>query len=130
MNLTAPCHSPWQKTLCPGSLNPAALDAAKIVALLSMLVDHTNTLFLAKPEPLLYALGRMAFPLFTLIWAMNVFSNPARLQPRANRLWGWACLTQPAFILAFHHHIPWYALNILAENVLLNAQWAKKIQIS
>lgn len=113
MNLTVPNNSPWQKTLCPGSLNPAALDAVKIVALLSMLVDHTNTLFLAKPEPLLYALGRMAFPLFTLIWAMNVFNNPARLQQRANRLWGWACLTQPAFTLAFHHQMPSYALNIL-----------------
>lgn len=113
MNLTVPRHSLWQKILCPGSLNPAALDAVKIVALLSMLVDHTNTLFLAKPEPLLYALGRMAFPLFTLIWAMNVFNNTARLQQRANRLWGWACLTQPAFTLAFHHQMPWYALNIL-----------------
>lgn len=113
MNLTVPRDSPWQKILYPGSLNPAALDAVKIVALLSMLVDHTNTLFLAKPEPLLYALGRMAFPLFTLIWAMNVFINPARLQQRANRLWGWACLTQPAFTLAFHPQMPWYALNIL-----------------
>lgn len=113
MNLPVPRHLPRQKGLYRDSLNPAALDAVKIVALLSMLVDHTNTLFLAKPEPLLYALGRMAFPLFTFIWAMNVFNNPARLQQRANRLWGWACLTQPAFTLAFHHQMPWYALNIL-----------------
>lgn len=113
MNLIVPRHLPQQKALCLENLSPAALDAVKIMALLSMLVDHTNTLFLAKPEPMLYALGRMAFPLFTLIWAMNVFNNPARLQQRANRLWGWACLTQPAFTLAFHHQMPWYALNIL-----------------
>lgn len=113
MNLTVPRHLPQRKALCLDNLSPAALDAVKIMALLSMLVDHTNTLFLAKPEPMLYALGRMAFPLFTFIWAMNVFNNPGRLQYRANRLWGWALLTQPAFTLAFHHQMPWYALNIL-----------------
>ena len=49
------------------SLSPAALDMIKVLALIAMLVDHTNTLLLMPPEPLMYALGRMAFPLFTLI---------------------------------------------------------------
>lgn len=99
--------------LFPVAMNPAALDIVKLVALLAMFVDHVNTLFLTNPDPLLYAFGRMAFPLFTLIWAMNVQRTPERLQKRANRLWLWAFITQPVFSLAFRHHEPWYALNIL-----------------
>ncbi|MHA0510084.1 TraX family protein [Enterobacter sp. HNGD-822] len=33
-----------------------------------MIIDHTNTVFLSPAWPMMYALGRMAFPLFTLIW--------------------------------------------------------------
>ncbi|WP_328287627.1 TraX family protein [Salmonella enterica] len=113
MNLSGQRQELQKLTLFPGNLNPATLDLIKVIALLAMFVDHANTLFLAHPDPLLYALGRMAFPLFTLIWAMNVQRSPYRLQKRANRLWGWAFITQPVFLLAFQHHQPWYALNIL-----------------
>ena len=97
----------------PGKISPAALDMVKVLALGAMLIDHVNTLLLTSPEPLMYALGRMAFPLFTLIWAMNVQCTPERLQKRANRLWIWAAFTQPVFSLAFAGHQPWWALNIL-----------------
>lgn len=100
-------------SLFPARINPAALDMVKVLALLAMLADHVNTLFITPPEPLMYALGRMAFPLFTLIWAMNVHGNPERLQHRAKRIWMWAILTQPVFMLAFRHQLPGYALNIL-----------------
>ncbi|WGC22781.1 TraX family protein (plasmid) [Enterobacter ludwigii] len=96
-----------------GSLSPAALDMVRLMALMAMLIDHINTVFLTPPVPLMYALGRMAFPLFTLIWAMNVQRTPERLQVRANRLWLCAIVTQPAFSLAFRLHQPWWALNIL-----------------
>ncbi|WP_270655252.1 TraX family protein [Enterobacter bugandensis] len=94
-------------------LSPAALDMVKLIALLAMIIDHTNTVFLTPALPVMYALGRMAFPLFTLIWAMNVQRTPERLQKRASRLWIWAVITQPVFSLAFWHHQPWWALNIL-----------------
>lgn len=99
--------------LFPARLSPAALDWVKVLALLAMFVDHINTLLIHPLSPLMYALGRMAFPLFTLIWAMNVQRTPERLQVRANRLWRWAVITQPVFSLAFAHHHPWWALNIL-----------------
>lgn len=94
-------------------LSPAALDMVKLLALLAMILDHTNTVFLSPAWPVMYALGRMAFPLFTLIWAMNVQRTPERLQKRASRLWIWAVITQPMFSQAFCHHQPWWALNIL-----------------
>ncbi|EOC5728493.1 TraX family protein [Cronobacter turicensis] len=78
-----------------------------------MLLDHFNTLFLSPLRPELYALGRAAFPLFSLIWAINVNRKPERLQFQANRLWLWAVVTQPVFMLAFRQLDPWYALNIL-----------------
>lgn len=94
-------------------ISPGAADRLKLTALVAMLADHANTLLLTPPRPELYALGRLAFPLFVLIWARNVMLRPERLQIRANRMWLWAVVTQPAFSLAFRGHDPWYALNIL-----------------
>jgi type-F conjugative transfer system pilin acetylase TraX len=99
--------------LIPATLSPGAMDRVKAVALTAMVLDHINTMFLLPPRPELYALGRMAFPLFLMIWSVNVSQRLERLQHRANRLWGWAVMTQPAFALAFHASTPWYALNIL-----------------
>lgn len=95
------------------TLSPRELDVVKLVALLAMLVDHINTLFLSPSRPELYALGRMAFPLFTLMWAVNLNRPGRSLQARANRCWLWAVVTQPCFTLAFYGLVPWYALNIL-----------------
>lgn len=107
-------HPLFVKERCyPGICSPGALDMLKLLALAAMLVDHVNTLFLHPPAPELYALGRMAFPLFVLVWAINAGQRPERLQHRANRLWGWALLTQPIFVFAFREQQPWYALNIL-----------------
>ncbi len=63
----------------PRQISSAALDMVKVLALIAMLADHINTLFLMPPNPLLYAAGRMAFPLFTFMWAMNVQRRPERL---------------------------------------------------
>ncbi len=95
------------------ALNPWGTDLVKVIALVAMVIDHTNTVLLGTPQLELYALGRAAFPLFALIWAMNVCRDPERLQLRARRLWIWAVATQPVFTLTFQGHVPWYALNIL-----------------
>lgn len=94
-------------------LSPGAIDMVKVLALLAMMVDHANTIFLSPSRPELFAFGRMAFPLFALIWALNVNRQPERLQARANRLWIWSFITQPVFWLAFREMHYWYALNIL-----------------
>ncbi|EJG2388463.1 conjugal transfer protein TraX [Kluyvera ascorbata] len=113
-------------------LSPRALDTIKVCAFLAMLLDHFNTLFLTPARPEIYAIGRMAFPLFCLVWAINVLRKPEKLQLNANKLWIWAVITQPIFYLAFHKHDPWYALNILfvfaAATQLLAwiAQYGKK----
>jgi hypothetical protein len=62
------------------ALSPCGIDILKLLALMAMLLDHFNTLFMKTPEPLLYGIGRMAFPLFTLLWAMQVLRNTSQLQ--------------------------------------------------
>ncbi len=93
-------------------LSPAALDMVKLLALLAMIIDHTNTVFLSSALPVMYALGRMAFPLFTLIWAMNVQRTPATAEESQSSVdlgSHNAAGVQPAF----QNQQPWWALNIL-----------------
>ncbi|ADU72257.1 TraX family protein [Pantoea sp. At-9b] len=96
------------------SLSPFQADIIKTIALLAMLADHINTILLNGHNALLSAVGHSAFPLFTLIWAINLPEDSARLRQRAKRLWLWALATQPLFWLAFMMKgQSWLALNIL-----------------
>lgn len=94
-------------------MSPFNMDVLKCVALAAMLVDHANDILLSPSSPVLYAIGRMAMPLFALIFAFNIARQPTRAQELANRQWKWAVVTQPFFAFAFYGHQPWYALNIL-----------------
>lgn len=94
-------------------MSPFNMDVLKCVALISMLIDHMNDILLSPSSLLLYAVGRMAMPLFALIFAFNMAKQPGRAQELAKRQWKWAIITQPFFAFAFYGHQPWYALNIL-----------------
>ena len=94
-------------------MSPFSMDVLKCVALVAMLIDHMNDILLSPSSLLLYAVGRMAMPLFALIFAFNMAKQPARAQELAKRQWKWAIITQPFFAFAFYGHQPWYALNIL-----------------
>ncbi|MBU9809292.1 conjugal transfer protein TraX [Rahnella sp. SL6] len=94
-------------------MTPFSMDVLKCVALIAMLIDHMNDILLSPSSLLLYAVGRMAMPLFALIFAFNMAKQPGRAQELAKRQWKWAIITQPFFAFAFYGHQPWYALNIL-----------------
>jgi len=94
-------------------MSPFSMDALKCVALIAMLIDHMNDILLSPSSLLLYAVGRMAMPLFALIFAFNMAKQPGRAKELAKRQWKWAVITQPFFAFAFYGHLPWYALNIL-----------------
>lgn len=96
------------------AFTPFQTDVLKTLALAAMLADHVNTVLLHGSHSLLYAAGRMAFPLFTLVWAANLPAAGTKLQRQAMRLWLWAFITQPVFWLAFMGNgQSWLALNIL-----------------
>ncbi|MFZ4213693.1 TraX family protein [Pantoea endophytica] len=96
------------------SLSPLQADVIKTIALVAMLADHINTILLNGRSAFLYAFGHAAFPLFTILWAVNLPTDAGKLRNRAQRLWLWAIATQPVFWLAFMMKgQSWLALNIL-----------------
>lgn len=67
----------------------------KLIALMAMCLDHLNTV-LGWRSVELWMIGRMAFPLFALVWGYNLARRPVS-QASLNRLWLWAILAQPAY---------------------------------
>lgn len=94
-------------------LTPAQRDTLKLIAFLAMTADHLNTLFSLHHGGLMMA-GRMAFPLFALVWGMNQARYPVMRQSSLNRLWLGAILAQPAYaLMLMQAGSGWYQLNIL-----------------
>ena len=88
--------------------SPGQRDIIKTVALVLMVLDHINLIFQLKQEWMFLA-GRGAFPLFALVWGLNLSRHAHIRQPAINRLWGWGIIAQFAYYLA---GFPWYEGNI------------------
>lgn len=97
----------WLKELL--TWTPGQTDIIKTVALLLMVTDHTG-LLLADNNELMRLLGRGCFPLFGLVWGMNLARHADIRQSQLNSLWGWALVAQVSFMFIGY---PWYAGNIL-----------------
>lgn len=89
--------------------SPGQRDIIKTVALVLMVLDHINLIFQLKQE-WMFLVGRGAFPLFALVWGLNLSRHAHIRQPAINRLWGWGIIAQFAYYLA---GFPWYEGNIL-----------------
>lgn len=91
---------------------PFQLDVLKLMALVAMCLDHLNTALGWKGVEL-WMIGRMAFPLFALVWGYNLARRPVS-QTSLNRLWLWAAIAQPAYWLALKATgVTFFDLNIL-----------------
>ena len=88
---------------------PGQTDMIKTVALVLMVIDHTG-LLLAGNNEVMRLLGRGCFPLFGLVWGMNLARHAVIRQSQLNQLWCWALIAQGSFILVGY---PWYMGNIL-----------------
>lgn len=97
----------WLQTLL--TWTPGQTDIIKTVALLLMVTDHAG-LLLADNNELMRLLGRGCFPLFGLVWGMNLARHGEIRQSQLNSLWGWALVAQVSFMLIGY---PWYTGNIL-----------------
>lgn len=89
--------------------SPGQRDLIKTVALLLMVLDHVNRI-LHQDQAWLFLAGRGAFPLFALVWGLNLSRHTHIRQSAINRLWGWAVIAQGGYFLA---GFPWYEGNIL-----------------
>lgn len=67
--------------------SPGQRDVIKTVALLLMVADHINRILHLNQEWLFLA-GRGAFPLFALVWGLNLSRHTHIRQSAINRLWG------------------------------------------
>lgn len=107
-------HTPFfVKVLAHG--DGRRIDAIKLFALACMIGDHFNTIFCNREIAILYILGRLAFPLFAVVFGFNLARNPNRLQDTTRRTFIAGVFSQPFYMLAFAHQawVPWYGLNIL-----------------
>lgn len=74
--------------------------------LISPRFNHMRNFLACLP----FMAGRGAFPLFALVWGLNLSRHTYIRQSAINRLWGWAVIAQSGYFLA---GFPWYEGNIL-----------------
>ncbi|EPF4824238.1 type-F conjugative transfer system pilin acetylase TraX [Escherichia albertii] len=97
----------WLQSLLVWS--PGQRDIIKTVALVLMVLDHANRI-LHLDQSWMFLVGRGAFPLFALVWGLNLSRHAHIRQSAINRLWGWAVFSQFWYYFA---GFPWYEGNIL-----------------
>jgi TraX protein len=100
-------------------LSGGAQDVLKLVALGTMLLDHTNKAVLGESAPALSWIGRLSFPLFAFLIAYNL--EKRSVSPRRYLLPLLICglISQPFFAAAFH--VP--RLNIFFTLILGIGLW-------
>lgn len=83
------------------ALEGAPLDAIKLVAAASMVCDHLNDMIFDHDYLASWYVGRLAFPLFCLVLALNL-RRGASAATYAACLTPFAILSQPIYRAAFH----------------------------
>lgn len=105
----------------PYVLADGTVEALKWLALLLMTCDHANTYLFAREHPWMYALGRLAFPLFAVVLAYNLarpdaFARGAHARGLKKLLIFGALATPPFLLAGIDAGVAlygWWPLNIL-----------------
>ena len=74
-------------------------EALKWLALAAMTLDHINTFALDRAHPALYAIGRIAFPVFALVLANNLARPGIDYGRVCRRLLAFGVIAHGAFVL-------------------------------
>lgn len=91
-----------------------ALEAAKWVALVAMVVDHVNAVFYGRELGHLADLvGRIAFPLFAVVAGVNLARPGRDLADAVQKFAGWGLVALPFHAVLFSQVDGWWPLNIL-----------------
>lgn len=101
------------------SISDGSLETLKWIGLLLMMGDHVNKYLLCEASSALYALGRMAMPLFGFVLMVHL-TRPGALDVGVHlrvmrRLVIFALLATPSFV----YLVGWWPLNILATLLLV-----------
>jgi hypothetical protein len=111
------------------ALDGAPLDTVKLVAAAAMVSDHVNDVLLGHDHLALWYVGRLAFPLFCLVFALNLRGG-APLAAYVARLTPFAILSQPIYRAAFHDGLDNILVTLLLAGIvaiLLDAR-PKRVQ--
>jgi len=99
------------------ALDGAPLDAVKLVAAAAMVSDHVNDMLLDHDHLAMWYVGRLAFPLFCLVFALNL-RRGASLAGYVARLTPFAILSQPIYRAAFHDGLDNILITLLLAGVV------------
>jgi len=99
-------------------------EALKWLALLAMTLDHVNTFALDRAHPALYAIGRVAFPLFALVLAGNLARPGIDLVRIALRLVAFGAIAAVPFAM-LGHALPLNVMFTFAAATLAIAAWQR-----
>jgi len=99
------------------ALDGAPLDAVKLVAAVAMVSDHANDMVFDHDHLAMWYVGRIAFPLFCLVFALNL-RRGASLAGYVARLTPFAILSQPIYRAAFHDGLDNILITLLLAGVL------------
>jgi TraX protein len=80
--------------------HPGSLEAMKLVAFAAMVCDHVNKIVLKLQWPSLTTVGRLAFPLFAFVLAVNLLRHTRNAEGYFRRLVIWGLATQPVYLWA------------------------------
>lgn len=101
-------------TLRKWPMTNSSLTVLKILGALAMLLDHYNSFLKADYSPLLYEMGRLAWPLFAFVLGYNLARIPTRQLPHLMlRLLIFGILSTPLYNMLSGGLDHWWPLNIL-----------------
>jgi hypothetical protein len=126
-------HRVLPATHVPMKLTDGQIESLKWIGLASMFVDHFGRLLLGHPDDgWVFALGRLAFPLFALVLALNLAregDRVARAWRTARRLALWCLVAVPPSIWARGEPMLVNVLGTLALGALLCVLVAMRGQV-
>lgn len=90
----------------------------KWLAVILMTGDHAAKLLYGGYVPVVFELGRLAFPIFALVMAYNLAQPGADVAKSVKRLFVWGVIAQPVYVWAFGALLP---VNVLLSFALAAA---------
>ncbi len=101
-------------TFTPRETNDYGIEAAKWFALASMTIDHVNKYIFNGTIDLMFDAGRVAFPLFILVFAYNLTRSNANYSKITQRLCTFCAIASLPYLALGGLKWGWHPLNIFS----------------
>jgi len=112
-------------TRVPVRFSSGTAEALKWLALAAMTVDHVNTFLTGRAHPALFAVGRVAFPIFALVLACNLTRPGIDHARLLRRLVFFGLLAAGPFVVMTGHWLPLNVMFTFAVAMAVIALWQR-----